>query len=348
MRPRSEPDYPSALAPRRRPWRVAIPLILVLVLGVGWTGFWFFAASTAERLIEDWRARQAQAGRIVNCGQQTVGGFPFRIEVRCTDATIELRGSGPPMALRLKELVALAQVYDPRLLIGELTGPLQIGAVGQPVELTATWRLAQSSVRGRPSFPERVSFAVDGLQVQRAGHTELAVQAEHAEFHARLAPAVAGDEPAFDIVLRTTGGTMPELGRLAARPTDTEITAVLYGLKTLAPKPLATRLREWQAANGRIEIKSARVKQGDTVGHASGELKLTPQGNLDGELRLTAAGLEHLLPTIGVDRMAGAALSFLGPRAEVEGRPAVTVPLRFQDGAVRLGPVPAGRVPPVF
>jgi hypothetical protein len=348
MRPRPEPDYAAEAAPRRRPWRVALPLILVLVLGLGWTGFWFFAAATAERLIEDWRARQAQAGRVVTCGQQTVGGFPFRIEVRCADAGIELRGSGIPMALRLKEIVALAQVYDPRLLIGEFTGPLQIGAVGQPPELTATWRLAQSSVRGRPSFPERISFAVDDLKVARAGHTELAAQAAHAEFHARLAPAVAGDEPAFDIVLRTTGGTLPELGRLAARPTDSEVVAVLYGLKTLAPKPLAVRLREWQAANGRIEIKSARLKQGETLGNAAGELKLNAQGNLDGELRLTAAGLEHLLPAIGIDRAAGAALSFLGPRAEVEGRPAVSVPLRFQDGTARIGPIPAGRVPAMF
>ncbi len=348
---RSDPDYAAALAPRRRPWKVALPLILVLVLAAGWSGFWYFAAQTAERLLEEWRARQAQAGRVITCGQQTVGGFPFRIEVRCTDVAVEiLSANAPTVALRLKEIVALAQVYDPRLIISEFIGPLQVGAPGATPELTANWTLAQSSLRGRPSFPERVSFVADGLKIDEVATARRMAQADHLEFHARLAPAVAGDEPAFDIVLRATAALAPQAGPLGTRPTDADITAVLYGLKTLAPKPMAQRLREWQAANGRIDIKTARFQQGETVGVAAGVLSLTPRGGLDGTLRLTASGLNNLLTALGHAKLAGGltVLSGLGPRSELEGKQALSVPLRFSDGAVSLGPLPVERIPPLF
>ncbi|MCZ7659973.1 MAG: DUF2125 domain-containing protein [Xanthobacteraceae bacterium] len=373
MIPRPDAECPFAPAPGRgRSWKIVLPLLLVIVLGVAWTVFWYYAAGTAERLIADWRARQAQAGRVVTCGEQTIGGFPFRIEVRCADARVELTGgSAPPVALRLRDMAVLAQVYDPRLLIAEFTGPLEVGEPGRPAHMVATWATARSSVRGRPAAPERLSLAIDGLKVDWVQDAQPVARADHVELHARQAPAVAGDEPAFDIVLRLAAALAPQAGPLGARPTDADVTAVLYGLKTLAPKPMAVRLREWQAAGGRLEVKSARVRQGESVSAAAGTLALTARGGLDGALQLTAAGLEHLLPALGLDRLAGpmallgnlgrrppgageareanaGLLSLLGPRGEIDGRPAFTVPLRFSDGAVTLGPVPVGRVPPLF
>ena len=32
----------------------------------------------------------------------------------------------------------------------------------------------------------------------------------------------------------------------------------------------------------------------------------------------------------------------------LEGKPAVSLPLRFDDGAMFLGPIPIGKLPPVF
>ena len=43
-----------------------------------------------------------------------------------------------------------------------------------------------------------------------------------------------------------------------------------------------------------------------------------------------------------------AALNAIGKRATLEGKQATTLPLRFSDGQVLLGPIPVGRVPPLF
>src|SRR5215470_18198584 len=101
--------------PRRRLWPVLVPFALVVVLAILWTGFWFSAVSVAETAIAGWRERESRSGRDYACSQQSVGGFPFRIEVRCADPDISLQR--PDLKLRASDLVVLAQVYQPTLLI---------------------------------------------------------------------------------------------------------------------------------------------------------------------------------------------------------------------------------------
>ena len=161
---------------------------------------------------------------------------------------------------------------------------------------------------------------------------------------------------------------------------DADITAVLRGLKDFAPKPWPARFRELQAAGGGIDIAQARVQQGETIAVGSGKLSLSPNGRLDGELRVTVAGVEAFLNSIGaqqtvqaspkMDKIAGAldrlapglgdvarqqagntislGINLMGEQTTLEGKRAVTLPLRFSDGAVFLGPVPIGNTPALF
>ena len=46
--------------------------------------------------------------------------------------------------------------------------------------------------------------------------------------------------------------------------------------------------------------------------------------------------------------MIAASINLMGQPTELEGKRAVTVPLRFSDGAVFLGPVPIGITPALF
>src|SRR3954471_22608322 len=101
--------YHAELAPRRRPWLIALPLVLVVVLAAAWSGFWYYASREAEARINDWQAQQAKAGRLFSCGSQTVGGYPFRIEARCSDVAVELKDTQPPVALKLKQILVLSQ-----------------------------------------------------------------------------------------------------------------------------------------------------------------------------------------------------------------------------------------------
>jgi hypothetical protein len=74
---------------RRRPlWPVLILPTLVVVLAAAWSAFWFYAASKVDENVDVWRAREAAAGRNYDCANRSVSGFPFRLEVRCSDVSV--------------------------------------------------------------------------------------------------------------------------------------------------------------------------------------------------------------------------------------------------------------------
>src|SRR5258708_21308106 len=78
-------------APRRRTlWRLFFVPVLVLIAAIAWSAFWFYAASEVEVKADAWRAQEAKAGRVYDCGKRSVAGYPFRFEVRCEDASVAL------------------------------------------------------------------------------------------------------------------------------------------------------------------------------------------------------------------------------------------------------------------
>jgi hypothetical protein len=212
------------------------------------------------------------------------------------------------------------------------------------------------------------------------GSQQNLLRATRIEIHGRIAGGSVTSNPVLEMVLRLNKASSPALHPAAVDPVDADITAVLRGLKDFAPKPWPVRFRELQAAGGGIDIAQARVQQGETIAVGSGKLSLSPNGRLDGELRVTVAGVEAFLDSIGaqqtvqtspkMDKIAGAldrlapglgdvarqqagntislGINLMGEQTTLEGKRAVTLPLRFSDGAVFLGPVPIGNTPALF
>src|SRR5712675_219439 len=113
-----------ALAPRKQKlWRLFMMPVLLLVAAIAWSAFWFYAASKVDETVDAWRAREAKSGRVYDCANRSVAGFPFRFEVRCSGASVALRSqtAGAPQTVtaRLSDILVVAQVYDPKLLIAE-------------------------------------------------------------------------------------------------------------------------------------------------------------------------------------------------------------------------------------
>lgn len=374
---------PTSLQSRRRTGRrYTILLFIVFALVAGWTGFWKFSAGRAQETIDGWRAREAKAGRIYNCASQTVGGFPFRIEVNCEDASALFRSNQPPLELKTGSLVVVAQVYQPGLLVSEFHGPLRIGEPEKSPDIIADWKLAQSSVRGTPAAPSRASLVFDRPTVDRmdGGNRQSLLRARHIEIHGRIAEGSAANKPVMEIALQLDQASAPGLHPAAAQPIDANITGLIRGLNDFSPKPWSVRFREIQAAGGRIDITQARVQQGEILAVGGGSLSLNGNGRLDGQLRVTMAGLDQFLAEIGaqqrvqtspnMDKLVGAldrlapglgdvarqqaganislGINLLGEQTTLEGKRAVTLPLRFDNGAVFLGPIPIGNTPSLF
>jgi hypothetical protein len=128
-------------------------------------------------------------------------------------------------------------------------------------------------------------------------------RASHIELHGRLAEDTAADQPVIEATLELTTASIQDVHPLLAQPFDAAIRTRLTGLKDVTPKPWPARFRELQAAGGRIEITQSRIQQGDLLAIAAGSLGLSPNGKLDGELQMTVAGIEAVIPALGIEKM---------------------------------------------
>ena len=389
------------LAPRRRPlWRLFIMPVLVLVAAAAWSGFWFYAASQVDDKADAWRAQEAKSGRVYDCSRRSVAGFPFRLEVRCDGVSVVLQSQAAaptqPVTAKLGQILVVAQVYDPKLVIAEFTAPAQISN-RSGASMLVNWRTARASVVGLPAIPQRASIVFDDPSIDRISgsiQTPLA-RAKHVELHGRLADGATLDRPVIEAAVNIQTGSLQEVHPLLAQPFDADMRALLSGLKDFAPKPWPERFREIQASGGHVELVQSRIVQGDLVAVATGTLGLTAQGNLDGELQMTVAGIEKVIPALGLDKMLDegvsqttldrvapgvkskdvsnlmgaldraipglgkvvkqnvnvgvmAGINSLGKETELEGKKARAFPLRFVDGAVYIGPLKVGQIPPLF
>ena len=301
------------LAPRRRPlWRLFIMPVLVLIAALAWSAFWFYAASQVDAKADAWRAQEAKSGRIYDCARRSVAGFPFRLEVRCDGASVALlsqtagqAAAQTPITAKLGEILVVAQVYDPKLLIAEFTAPATIADHSLEPSMTVNWSKARSSVVGLPAIPQRASIVFDDLAIDRINGSVQSplARAKHIELHGRLAEGSAPDHPVIETVSQIAQGSVQEVHPLLAQPFDADMRTMLTGLKDISPKPWPQRFREIQAAGGHIEIVQSRIAQGDLIAVAAGTLGLSANGYLDGELQMTVAGIEKVIPALGIEKM---------------------------------------------
>jgi hypothetical protein len=293
----------------------------------------------------------------------------------------EITNSQPHYAVGAKALDFVAEIYRPTRLVGEVTGPLTVAVTGQPPSLTADWTRARLVVSGVPPQPDTLSIALDEAHLDRASDSSPLFNARRAELHGRIIEGTPRDHPVLDIKLHLAAASAPRAHALLAQATDGDLDAVVRGMSDLSPKPWPERLREMQAAGGSIEIKSFRLTQPNAVVVGSGTLGLNSDGKLNGVIRVAIAGVEQIVPQLGIDRMIGQGLDQLsggsgtlerlvpglsdtlretanasvienlkkmGEPTTIDGRRAIVLPLRFVNGAVYLGMLRIGEAPALF
>ena len=392
MQPRAQRRPKSDGYARRRLWPILAPVAILIVLALVWVWLWYYAATVADRTLAGWVDREAAAGRVYSCATQSIGGFPFDIAARCTDAGAEIRNIVPALAAKAKSIVFAAQVYRPTHLTGEIVGPLTLAESGHAPSFVATWTRARLSVSGVPPDPEATSAEIDGALVDSVSGADSAAEtlfkARRAALQGRVVSGSARNHPVIEVTLHLAGAAAPSLHALLAGPADIELDAILRGFKDLAPKPLAERFREMQAAGGGIEIKLLHFVQGGTIVVGQGKLNLNEHGKLDGLVNVAIVGLEEIVPMLGVDqlieqgidRLSGTegtaaqgmsvldrlvpglggairesasasivdTLKKMGEPTAIDNRPATVLPLRFADGSIYLGMLRIGELPPLF
>jgi hypothetical protein len=387
--PRRVPSRDPATR-RARLWRYAVAALLIAALPIGWTMLWSYAASIANRALSGWIEREAVLGRAYACGSQTIAGFPFGIVIRCDKAAAAFSSNRPPFDVSAQNITFSAQVFRPTLLNGEVAGPVTLANPDQSQAFVANWSRAQLALLGLPPEPERVTVTLAKPRLDRTTGSDTATifQADRVEVDGRIIEGSARNKPVIEASAQFAAAVAPSFHPLLAEPLQGEIDAVMRGFKDFSPKPWSVLFRELQAAGGGINIKSLRIARSDATLVGTGALTINAGGRLEGELRVTVAGVENIVPLLGIDQLIGQGIDRLtggsgspmqgfgaldrllpglggavrenasaglietikrmGEPTELNRKPAVALPLRVVDGIVYVGIIPVASVPPLF
>lgn len=363
------------------PLRFATASIAALfVIAGGWSATWFYAARSAETAVVAWATSEAGAGRVYECGSTSIGGFPFRLELSCTDPKVTITDDRSRTVVAAKDLRAVASVLQPGNLDAELTGPLSISDPGRSAEFLGNWARARMSTHGI-ARPEELSVSLSDLQFYRVAQNSMepVLTSDRLEVTSRRESEPASGKPRFAFMARVAEATLSDAGAILSQPFSAEATAAIDGSAATTAATLSAQLKAWQAGSGRLEIKTARLQQGDAAATAGGSIGLTSAGRVDGTLKVAATGaysqLAQTFMSNGGDRAAErdkvAQSIFEGARirsrslgnASVDSRPdrpsssgtlpapvigTLDVPIRITDGIVYLGDSRIGELPPLF
>jgi hypothetical protein len=354
---------------QKRPNRLILlaPVLLLGLMAAGWSVFWFVARNGVVGALDDFVSNQAELGRHWTCPGRSVGGFPFRFEIRCEQPGFSGLTPNGPVEASVARFVALAQAYAPNHVLAEVTGPLQVRAGAGGETLVLDWRTFQASINGADAASRRVALLLTDpvATVTLARGDSFAGRAQALEVHVRQDPTRPASDSAYDVAVSLAKASVPMLDAVlgGAEPADIAIQAAVTRTDAFGPGRREDQIERWRVAGGRIDIDLVSFERGGQRLTAKGTVGIDDLHRPQGMLEASVAGLERLLKGLGGGQRAGlggllaGGLAILGggraeapPAAEPAGKPPLTPlpPLRLANGRAYLGPIPLFAVPPLY
>lgn len=190
---------------KTHPWKMFLPLGIVLVLAAAWTIYWFIASEVAKSRFQETRERLAAEGLTFSCATESWAGFPFHFEYSCSAPAAALSGKGEA---RAKQLLLVALAYAPQQIVALLDGPTTI-STGTLKPVTVKHERAIAAItfddRGEPKlsseFPALVIDGIGSVKMLMAhsrpspgGGTDIAVSATEVNYQPPGKPALTIDK----------------------------------------------------------------------------------------------------------------------------------------------------------
>ena len=334
------------------------PFVLLALLAAGWSGIWGFARSKVDQELDAGIAREARAGRNWSCRERNVGGYPFRIEVRCASLTLTSSRWGDEVKVDVGPAVAVAQVWTPGHIILQMTGPM-LANLPQGRKAALDWKALGASLHLTGLAFERFSLVMGEpvLTVTEPGQGAAETwRAAAAEAHLRPNPQRFASEGTVDLAVSAKGGVLPVLeallgnGQLADLDLQASVSRALSFRRGFNPDALEA----WRMAGGGLEVTKLVLTKGPTRLEASGLVALDEAHRPAGKVSAAVAGVDRIAG-IKVGGLTAGLGALLGGRSD--GGQSNTAaglsplpPLVLREGRVFLGPLrlPLQPLPPLY
>jgi hypothetical protein len=281
-------------------WKLFWPYAALAVLGLTWSAFWYMASTATQRALDGWFAQERSLGRDWTCGERSLGGYPFRIELRCASAKFEGRLGGAQGKASVGDLLAASHLYRPSLVVAQITGPLAFRADQSGLDFTMEWGKLLISHRMNNGALEQTSVEMEAPVLRLRDQAN--VKADRLEIHLRMTPGQPADLSAYDLAVRLEKLATPALDKLTGESDPMDLVLSLTALRTraFAGASVPQSLESWRLAQGNVEIRELKLAKGNARLEATGQLGLDDARRLRGKVDLQLTGLGTLMQRSGL------------------------------------------------
>jgi hypothetical protein len=346
----------DASRPPKRYSRVGlyVPIFAVITLAIGWSIFWYISATITGREIGAWIKREAEDGRNWTCPERSVGGYPFRIEITCNNPSFTGPAAGIPVAGKLGGIHLVAQIYNPKLIVGEADGPFELTLPQEGSQTNVNWKLLQISVRGGPDALQRASLVADEIafNVAVANGRTFSGRADNLQVHLRRG---AEEQHAYDFAITATNTASPDLDNTTGinAPATLQAHGTVTQADSIGAGTIPQLLERWRTAGGSLVLNNAAIIKGRLNAQGIGTLRIDGTHRLDGRIDITASGLAPVLQRYGIAPqvldIGGLIGGLLTGRAPAPGTGQLHLALTFDSGQLGLGPIRGlALLPPLY
>ncbi len=327
-----------------------ILLAIVILAGLGWSGWWYFGATTRQNAVEAWLAERRAAGWVAETAEISVSGFPNRIDLTATG--LDLADPAAGWAWRAESFQVLSLSYKPQHVIAVWPGEQIVSSPYETMHVTSA--LMRGSVIFRPDTRltlDRTSIEIEDMALR--GETGWDATIAHANFATKQAEG--GPDFAHDVGLTAEGIVLPAaltdgIAGGAILPAAVERLHLDATLDFDRPWDRIS-VEEGNPALEAVVIRDVSLTWGELDLRGTGRLDVDARGFAEGRIDLRARNWREMIDLAAAsgalaEGLAGPLRAGLGLIATLSGdADALKVPLDFEDGKARLGPIVLGDAP---
>ncbi len=324
-------------------------LVFVVILALGFAGYWFAGARAIEAGLRGWFGARAAEGWVAEYGTLRTGGFPGRFETVLGDVTLADPETG------------VAWSADRFTILARSARPNRITAIWPEDQTIASpyERVAIGAQRFDASieFVPGTSLEVRSVEADLAALTLASTSGWSTRLETGQVSALAAeeDERTYEIRFEASDVTPPSGLRRELDPARL-LPEVIAGVTSRAVVSFDAPWDRFALEDARpritsLDLEDLRAQWGELELRAAGQLTVRADGVPDGRITVKAtnwreilglarnAGLlpEPLIPTI--ERALEVLASLSGPPDTLD------APLTFSNGLVSFGPIPLGPAP---
>lgn len=319
-------------------------IIVFVAIGLGALGSagWYWAAGKLDEQVARLKSNEAERGRQIECVNQEIKGYPFRLGIFCDTFSYEDKSEN--LSVNGGAVRSAAQVYAPHKIITEVDGPISLASRAGSASLD--WESARSSMAIGLNGPKR--FSARALKVAATMPDGKDVSVGEAQLHTREAEAAAMDVAfsAFQLELGQQAGRQIPVLNLEGDATVNRLADALRKRRNLP---------DWIAENGvegLVRNLKLALPQSGTIA-VSGPFRISRAGKLTGQFKFITTDFDDLSMEIEkvfpeTSRAMGQIKLAVSALGAAQGNGAASLSLDVREGKVFLGLFPIGEVPDLF